>query len=406
MSPCGRRRGLRVIAMASILTAGLLALLPATGQAAEPTMVGWWYRDIPLSGGEPQGAAVTGQSTGAPVVASLAGPVARPPQVPPLPPLPPPTTIPPPPTIPPLPVPTIPPDITIPDPGGNVPTPIPVPAGGLLVANDPTGMRGIAAMRFDAPGAGGATVILKLAPGSTPSPAINACPALSDWLPGPDQAWSARPAHDCDRMSVSGSLSTDGTTMTWALPDTFQRPDSATYDVLLVPVGSDGTPYQVLFDKPGADAFEVTSPFPEEVLPPELPLFDDVSPPIDTFSPDGFDVGGFDVGGFDGGAFPESSVTTPGVVSTERTGQTGPLGGLVDVLENPTVRRIATAVLVALGAYAYWQSNQVEQRAPRLLGALSGPSNLGAAAALRPAVVRQRGIGRFARDRTERPSPL
>jgi|GEM_PF-6812929 len=394
MSARRSRHGLRVLAVASFLTAGLLALLPATGQAAEPTVVGWWYRDIPLSGSQPEGAAVTGQSTGAPVVASLAGPVARPPQVPPLPP---------PPTIPPLPVPTIPPSVTIPDPGGNVPTPIPVPAGGLLVANDSTGARGIAAMRFEAPGAGGATVILKLAPGSTPSPAINACPALSDWLPGPDQAWSARPAHDCDRMSVSGSLSTDGTTMTWALPDTFQRPDRATYDVLLVPVGSDGTPYQVLFEKPGADAFEVTSPFPEEVLPPELPLLDDVPPPSDTFSPDGFDVGG--IGGeFEGGAFPET--TTPEVVQTERTGQTGPLGGLVDVLENPTVRRIATALLVALGAYAYWQSNQAEQRAPRLLGALSGPSNLGAAAVLRPAVVRQRGIGRFARDRTERPSPL
>lgn len=388
MSASRRRRGLRVLAVASFLTAGLLALLPATGQAAEPTVVGWWYRDIPLSDGQAQGATVTGQSAGAPVLALLAGPAARPPQVPP------------PPTIPPLPVPTIPPDVTIPDPGGSVPTPTPGPAGGLLVANDSTGVRGIAAMRFDAPGAGGAIVTLKVGAGSTPSPGINACPALSDWLPGPDQAWSARPAHDCDRMSVSSTLSADGTTMTWALPDTFQRPGRAAYDVLLVPAGGDGTPYQVVFEKPGADAFTVTSPFPEEVLPPEVPLPDDLPPLVDSFSPDGFDVGGFDEV-----AFPEA--TTPEVVQTERTGQTGgPLDGLVDVLENPTVRRIATALLVALGAYSYWQSNQAEQRAPRLLGALSGPSNLVVGAVLRPAVVHQRGIGRFARDRTERPPRL
>ncbi len=384
-----RRNGLRVLAVASFVTAGLLGLLPTTGQAAEPTVVGWWYRDVPLSGAEPQGAAVTGQSTGAPVVASLAGAAARPPQVPPV-------TLPPPPTIPPLPVPTIPPDVTIPDPGGNVPTPIPVPAGGLLVANDSTGLRGIAAMRFDAPGAGGGVISLKIAPGSTPSPAINACPALSDWLPGPDQAWSARPAHDCDRISVSSTLSTDGTTMTWALPDTFQRSDSATYDVLLVPVASDGTPFQVLFEKPGADAFEVTSAFPEEVLPPELPLPDDLPPPIDSFSPDGFDVGGFV------GAVPE----TPEIGDPEPVGQTAPLAGLVALLENPTVRRIATALLVAVGAYAYWQSNQAEQRAPRLLGALSGPTNLVVGAVVRPAVGRHRGIGRFARDRSERPTRL
>lgn len=385
-----RRHGLRVLALASFVTAGVLGLLPSSGQAAEPTVVGWWYRDVPLSGAQPQGAAVTGQSTGAPVLASLAGPAARSLQVPP-------TTLPPP-TLPPLPVPTIPPDVTTPDPGANVPTPVPVPAGGLLVANDSTGVRGIAAMRFDAPGAGGGVITLWLAPGSTPSPSINACPALSDWLPGPDQAWSARPAHDCDRMSVSSTLSADGTTMTWTLPDTFQRTESANYDVLLVPVASDGTPYQVMFERPGADAFEMTSPFPEEVLPPEVPLPDDLPPTFDSFSPDGFDFGGAD------GTVPE---TTPEVEPTAPPGQTSPVGRLADVLDNPTARRIATALLVALGAYAFWQSNQAEQRAPRLLGALSGPTDLAVVgAAARPAGARQRGIGRFARDRSERPSRL
>ncbi|MGH9275565.1 MAG: hypothetical protein ACRDZU_13040, partial [Acidimicrobiales bacterium] len=282
MSRSRRRRRLRGLAAASFVAAAALTALSTTSAAAEPTAVGWWYQDIPLSDAEAQNAAVHGQSLGAPVLAALPGSGAAPAQVPP------------PPTVPPLPVPTIPPDATIPDPGGNVPTVTPAPAGGLLVANDSTGARGIAAMRFDAPGAGGAIVTLRIAAGSTPSPGINACPSLSDWLPGPDQAWSARPAHDCERMSVSSTLSADGSTMTWALPDTFQRSGSGTYDVLLVPAGGDGTPYQVAFEKPGAEAFSVISPYPAEDLTPDAPepVSDALPPAPDLFSPDGFDLDG------------------------------------------------------------------------------------------------------------------
>ena len=383
-----RRRGLQGLAAAAFATAAVLALLPATGQADEPTVVGWWYRDLPLTADPSQAAAVSGQAAGRPVLADLADPISGPSQVPPV-------TLPPPPVLPPVPLPTIPPDVTIPDPGVDVPTPIPVPAGGLLVANDATGMRGIAAMRFEAPGAGGGVVTLEIAPGSTPSPPINACPALSDWLPGPDQPWSARPAHDCDRISVTGTLSVDGAMMIWELPDTFREADGATYDVLLVPDRSDGTPYQVLFEKPGSDAFTVTSPFPDETVPPDLPLPGDLPPAAGTFSPDGFELP----------LDPVLPTIPPEEVPTAPTGQSGPLNQLADVLENPTVRRIAAALLVALGAYAYWQSGRAEQRAPRLLGALGGPA-AGAVEVLPPAFARHRGIGRFARDRTKPPPRL
>lgn len=351
-------------------------------------MVGWWYRDIPLSDADAQGAAVQGLSVGAPVVAVLHASGAGPTQEPP-----------PPPTVPPLPVPTVPPDVTVPDPGGNVPTPAPVPEGGLLVANDSTGVRGIAAMRFDVPGAGGAILTLRIAAGSTPFTGVNACPALSDWLPGPDQPWSARPAHDCERMSVSSTVSADGSTMTWALPDTFQRPDAVTYDVLLVPAGGDGTPYQLAFEKPGADALEVTSPYPAEDPTPAEPDLDALPPPPAAFSPDGFDLGGPGIDELDTPVVPAGDVDA----AEERPDL---VGRLDEALENPTTRRVATALLVALGAYAYWQSNQAEQRAPRLLGALSGPSTLVAHAVLHPALARPRGIGRFARERAGPPPRL
>jgi hypothetical protein len=377
-----QRRRLRGLAAVCFAAAGTLGVLPTTSAADEPMVVGWWYRDIPLSDADPNGAAVHGRSAGAPVLAALTGSPTGPAQVPP------------------LPVPTVPPDVTVPDPGGNVPTPTPTPEGGLLVANDSTGVRGISAMRFDAPGAGGAIVSLRIAPGSTPSSGINACPALSDWLPGPDQEWSARPAHDCERMSVSSTLSADGLTMTWALPDTFQRPDAATYDVLLVPAGGDGTPYQISFEKPDADALTVTSPYPADEPPPEDPVPEGLPPSPAAFSPDGFDLGGLDELG------PE---VVPGV-PTEHVGSSrepaGALGRLDEALQSPTTRRLATALLIALGAYAYWQSNQADRRAPRLLGALAGPSTVVADAVLPLALTRERGIGRFARHRTARPPRL
>jgi hypothetical protein len=263
------------------------------------------------------------------------------------------------------------------------------------VANDVTGVRAIAALRFEAPGAGGTVLQLKLATGSVGAANVMACPALSDWQPGPDQPWSDRPAHDCDRISTSPTVGTDGVTVTWELPDTFRAADTADYDVLLVPTPEDSNPFTASFERPGADAFEITSPFPDSTLPPDIPLPDDIPPPIDGFSPDGFDPGA--LGPVDPVEVPDAppSTTPPAPSVLERA---------VAVLDNPTARRIAAGALIAIGAYTYWQSNQAVQRSPRLLGALSQPSL--AAAAATPMAARGRGIGRFARDRSHPPIRL
>lgn len=394
-NPAIRRGALRLLAVSCLLVAALITLLPGGSAAQEPSVVGWWHRDVPLSGdpgsdAASEAATVHAQSAGRPVVARLPGsPRSR-------------SQVPPPPQLPPAPLPTTPPEVTVPDPGADLPTPSQAPEGGLLVAGDPSGARAMAALRFDAPDAGGAVLRLVISAGSTPSPGVQACPALSDWLPGPDQPWAHRPAHDCDRVASSSSLSADGTSMEWALPDTFKPADSPHYDVILVPISADGTPFQVAFDAPGPDAFAVTSPAPPAELPVVDPLPDDLPPPIDSFSADGFDVDGLGGPSFPGGgAGPADPVTVQPAGRT--TEDPGPLGGLARSLENPTTRRIATLALAMLGAYAYWQSGQSVDRTPQLLGALRAP---GAAAIRTLPATTPRGIGRFSRPRSEPPTRL
>lgn len=383
-----RRRALRLLGTSCLLVAVALTVLPGGSAALEPSVVGWWHRDVPLSGeAEPAGAGVQAQGAGRPVVAGVSGTQEGRAQAPP------------PPELPPTPLPTTPPEVTVPDPGADVPTPSQAPDGGLLVAGDATGPRAMSALRFEAPDAGSALLRLTVAAGSTPSPGIQACPALSEWLPGADQPWAHRPAHDCERVSISSTLSPEGTTMEWSLPDTFKPPDSPHYDVVLLPVSGDGTPFQVAFDAPGPDAFTVTSPAPT-VTPTTLdPLPDDLPPPIESFSPDGFAVG--DLGGpsFSDGAN-ETVTTRP----TDRsTADGGPLGDLASALENPTQRRIAAMALVLLGAYAYRESGRSGTRMPQLLGALRASSASGSGVLL---ASEPRGIGRFSRPRSRPPSPL
>lgn len=377
----GRKLLLRLLGTSALLAAAGLAILPSGSGAQEPSVVGWWYRDVPLSGGDP----VQGQSAGTPVVAQIRTGASSASQVPP------------PPVLPPAPIPTVPPAAPVPDPGANAPTPSQAPDGGLLVAADVTGIRAMSALRFLAPDAGSAILSLTLADGSTPSPGVRACPALSDWQPGPDQAWSARPAHDCDRLAVSSTLSPDGTTMTWQLPDSFKPANSPVYDVLLVPADGDGTPFQIAFKKPDPSAFTITSV--ATVPPPEVeePLPEGLPPSADYFSSDGFDLGGIPAGGYT-----QPPVDTgPRQNASDGRRQT-PLERAAGALENPTTRRLAAFALIGLAAYAYWQSGQTVPRAPQLLGALGGGrSATGSLAA--PVAARARGIGRFSRVRAERP---
>ena len=369
------RRSRRLVGLSSILVAALLLFVPTGSGAEAPIVVGWWYRDVPLTAQSAQGA----------VIAQLSS---SPQQVPPI-------------TVPPgVTVPTVPPDVTVPDPDQNPPTPTGTPAGGLLVANDITGVRAIAAMRFDLPDAAGGVLRLEIAPGSTIATEIVACPSLSDWQPGPDQAWSRRPAHDCGQLAVPGTTNPDRTVMTWVLPDDFRDPFAPFYDVVLSPREGDGTPFSVSFDKPGADTFSVLSTIPDDATT-TTTAFDvddyDTGLPSD---PGYFDDFFYDAGSGTVGQAPTDPTAIEPTVTT-RPGSTA--NRLAGVLENPTARRIAALALILLGSYAYWQSNHVEQRAPRLLGSLGGS---GATPLMGPPPAPPRGIGRFSRVRKAPPHKL
>ncbi len=379
-----RRLLLRGTAAATLLTAAVLSVMPAS-QAEAPTVVGWWYRDVPLSSDE-----MEAQSIGAPVVARISTGPARTAQVPP------------PPGWPPAPLPTTPPEATIPDPTPGTPTPSPAPDGGLLVAADVTGVRAMSALRFAVSNVGTAVLTLTLAPGSTLSPGVRACPALSDWLPGADQPWSDRPAHDCGRLAVSTGVSPDGTQMIWRLPEGFAPRGAVFYDVLLVPISGDGTPFQIAFEKPDASSFEVTSVVPVDAPPATSDAYGDAAPVTEYYDPGGF--GDVDYGYGGGGSLPDLPEGTVEFTPAGDAKSSNPFVRAASALENPTTRRIATALLVVLGGLAYWQSSQTVQRAPRLLGALGGSSVMATGGVRRAA--RPRGIGRFARVRTERPPRL
>jgi hypothetical protein len=379
-----RRRLLRVGAALAIGAASLVALMESSGAAAA-VQSGWWNRDVPLTGTAPAGGqTVTGRSASRPQRAWVqARPSQEPPVLPPT-------------TLPPAPLPTVPPSVTIPGSPPDAPVPTPTTEGQLVVAGDPFGARAIAALRFDGADAGGATLTLHIATGSTPGPLVRACPTLTAWLPGANQPWPERPADDCARLSITPTVAPDGSTITWDLPQDFKPSGAPTYDVLLLPSTGDGTPFQTTFDKPGEDAFTVTSPPLDELTSTsiESPLPLDVPPGADVFSSDGFAV--------DSVPYGATGVTTPVAPPPEpvlRTPARAPIAALLSPLESPTTRRVAVVVLLALGAYLYWQSTQSVERAPRLLGALAGPSRVMASAISRPMTDRPRGIGRFQRAR-------
>lgn len=366
------RRALRLLSVTFVLGALLVTFAPAGSSAEGPMITGWWHRSIPL----------TGQSAGTPVIAQLDTSAAQ---------------VPPPPTTPTVPV-TVPPDVTIPDPGQDAPTPDPTPAGGLMVANDPTGPRAMAALRFDAPTAAGGIVTLKVASGSTPAPGVRACPSLSDWQPGPNQGWSRRPAHDCGRVAVASSAAPDGS-ITFDLPADFRAPDAEFFDVLLVPAENDGTPYQTVFEKPDVNALEVTAELPEDEPVDDRDVEVDLPPTgdFDDFYDSGFPSFG-DVSS-------DVRDAQPTVSTSPNRGDRGALRGVAGVLESPTARRIAALGLVVLAGYAYWQSGQTTQRAPRLLGSLGGGSSAVTVLA-GPPPSSPRGIGRFSRVRSAPPPKL
>ena len=397
MSRTVNRRIARLAAVGCLVGSGLVGFVPAPSSAESPQATGWWSRRVPLQPEQD----VEGLAARPAVRFRAAAPQQELPTDPTLPvpggsdsPVPGPVT-----TVPlPVPVPTLPESpVTLPeDPGPGSPNPA-VPEGGLWVANDPTGAAAMSAIRYRGDiGAGELT--LRFAPGSTTVGPVIACPALSEFQPGPAGAWRDRPAHDCERMASTGRLTPDGTGMQFTIPQGFLPFGERVLDILLLPSLTSGDVFSLYFEKPDDGSLDVTQgqelPTGEE----ELPEVDPLTLPTFVSDTPTFDS----TGGFTPAPIDPVETAAEAPVEEETAAPTPIADVLEPFTESRTGRIISVAVLLAMGA-GLWLFGGQPVRHPRLLGALAGDVP---AIVDPPEAFAGRGIGRFRRVRVEPPHRL
>lgn len=261
-----------------------------------------------------------------------------------------------------------------------VPPPPGVPDGGLVVGHAPDGATAITAVRFTL-GARETAPVLRLVVADDQGGAdagLVACRATTQWQPAEAGVWGERPRTACERGSVPGTRASDGSAWTFALATLVRNGD---LDVVIAPVGG-GPAFQIAFARPTRSSLSTRTagpaatpsptpaspppatgglplppapaPFPT-LGPPSSPVATTVPSPVPTLSPQ-----------------PAPTVATPPVAATPDDTADRAIG-------------ILLALLVAGAAVAVAWS-------PRLLAA--------------PDPEAPRGLGRFARPRTEPPPPL
>lgn len=127
-----------------------------------------------------------------------------------------------------------------------------VPEGGLQVANGSGGPVSIAAVRFAVPAASDAVLVLHLVSGSTPEAAsVVACPTTASWAPVRAAALATAPSWDCALGAAGASYDPVARTLSWSFDATLVR--DGQLDVMLLPVEA-GLPFNVTTEAPGTDA--------------------------------------------------------------------------------------------------------------------------------------------------------
>lgn len=314
--------------------------------------------------------------------------------------------------------------------------PLPAPLtmeGDLRITGQGTAATAYSAVLLTAPGATTATLDLLVRPGTAVGTGeVVACPtADADWEEGSNQPFDAAPAYDCSDQAF-GTLSADGTTLTFLLDDSTQL-SPGTWSLALVPAPEGSAPFAVDLQPPGPASFT-----PEAPATAEPPPASSSPPPVstDTAAPppfvESFDTGSLlppaDPGSGDTGApllagtepLPAAPAAAPGPQPAVASGPATSFPQAVAV--RPVAqslpggergRLVALLALVALsGAVGYALGQQ--RPGPRLIGGRAGavrpPAEPGAVAASAavptPAAARERGIGRFARVRDAAPRRL
>src|SRR3954452_18712517 len=313
--------------------------------------------------------------------------------------------------------------------GGGQSAPSPTaPDGGMHVAVSPGQVLAFGAVLYDMPQDATATLELKLSGQGTP--VLAACPTKdSSWKAGGNQPSSEAPAYDCATRSYTGSVSSDGATVTF-LVDGGAETTPGELSLAIVPymthdapagVGTelpaDSTaPFSVDIAKPDVSSLTVTSvariPGDPSGATPQQPVPGPAAAGSGTTST----AGGISAGGqvpptltADGPPAVTSTIdAAPQVASPTTPGTTGavtPSAAGTPKIDN-TAHNAALALLVLVAMAVISSGTTTMQRAPRLLGGAgrhAGVTAGAAAAAAAPvammAPVGVRGLGRFAKQR-------
>jgi hypothetical protein len=388
-----RTRLFRLGAAACVASASIVAFVPGISNADSPPEVGYWSRALPL-----QDDSIEPKAGSEAVIFSSAQQVPDP-------------TIPQGPitTVPlPVPAPTVPDTpVTIPETGQPNPTGDGAPEGGFWVGNDSTGANAVSALRFRGD-IGEARLTIKFASGSTIVSPLVACPVLSNWSTEVNGPWKNRPAHDCERLEISGRLSTGGDAMVFDIPQGFTSFAENKLEIMVLPNRTAGDNSSMFFEAPTNDSLETYS---TQDLP-EYEGNDVAEYPAANFesSDGGFDgpVLGRDT--FDSGSFTVDSTTPVDTTSNEVAApQVAPVADALNPIEALTESRvgriICVALLLALGGVMFWLGGQ-PTRSPRLIGGLATGPGAALAIASDDANHRSRGIGRFRSIRDAKPNRL
>ena len=317
------------------------------------------------------------------------------------------------------------------------------PEGGLHVSVASGQVLAYGAVLYSVPEGSTATMEFKVAnitatpvvnptsPSTTPAADIVACPTKNAWKAGDAQSMDTAPGYDCTH-SVPGNLSADQTTLTF-LVDSSVETVPGQLSLAIVPVVTDnipgaGTPapvdvtqpFSLDTDKPDETSLTVTS---SAALPPPPPA------PASGGTTTGTTAGSSSstTTGSPGGS---SSVSLPGSLSgsesTATDAGTSPVvapsaapgipNAAPAAAANPATsdraHNAALAMLLLIGLGLVAMSSGQMQRAPRLLGGAGRHAARAGEAAAVPVPVMPvmgygtRGLGRFAKARTEAARPL
>jgi hypothetical protein len=318
--------------------------------------------------------------------------------------------------------------------GGGQAAPQPTTAdGGLHVAVAPGQILAYGAVLYDLAPTDTATLELKFSGQGTP--VVVACPTKdSSWKEGGDQPASDAPAYDCSLHSYTGSVSADGTTITF-LVDGSAETTPGELSLAIVPYTTHNAPDPVGTELP----VDSTVPFSIDVAKPDVSSLTVTSVPTttdlggSTGGPQPPTVsnpatsGGTSTGGSSGGASvpnlsaggpPPATSTgavdnTPPVVAPSGQPQQ-PGGGMAPAAAggpatDNTAHNAALVLLILVAMAVVASSTNSMQRSPRLLGGAgrhAAAAGATAAVAVAAMPLGVRGLGRFARDRSAPPRPL